>query len=94
MRHGNSVHNGNVVDDISSAPAPSSPGGGAADKAEYTTILVEEQERLLLGEGGDQEYVLPVSMLEMEEGGKELGEQTIVFIQVPAGHSYIQEDQG
>jgi len=91
----------------SSMPTSSTPPLQSTTTAviekEYTTILVDSGERLLLNkltgdsvdEAGDVvatatggpggEYVLPVSLLEeMEDGSsKQIGEQTIVFIQVP-----------
>jgi len=56
--------------------------------SEEVTILVDPQERILLNKlSTSTEYVLPVSLLEdMEDGTKDIEEQTIVFIQVPSTH--------
>merc|ERR1719219_2087272 len=88
----------------SCADAASSPAAAACDNdsedattssdKEYTTILVDSSERMLLNKLGETgEYVqLPVSLLqEMDDGtSKQIGEQTIVFIQMP--HS--QQEHG
>ena len=75
VKHGNTVHNGNVVDDVLTKEIkpketqPSLEDPTEEDKEfekEYnTTILVEENERILLNkfDEGTEEY-LPVTLLE------------------------------
>lgn len=59
VKHGNTVHNGNIIDDIRTKENTPVENRSATSEEEntvdkYTTILVEDNERILLSNGSEE----------------------------------------